>query len=98
MTTLSEKPLKLENLFTYIGSNISFTERDVNMRFEKAETATDKLLVIRKSDLSNKIKRDFFSILWLCQYYYTDPTHGRLRKLLRKSQLGIIQESSVLFF
>ena len=53
-------PLKLEDLFTYHGSNISSTESDVNIRIGKALTVIDRLLIIWKSDLPDKIKRDFF--------------------------------------
>ena len=47
-------------VYTFIGSNISSTKSDVNIRLVKAWTAIDNLSFILKSDPSDKIKRDFF--------------------------------------
>ena len=47
--------------FTYLGSNISSTERDVSIHIEKAWTAIDRLSIIWKSDRFDRIKQDFFS-------------------------------------
>ena len=52
--------LKLVDKFTYWGSSVSSTEIDINMRLAKAWTAIDRLSVIWKSDLTNKIKHSFF--------------------------------------
>ena len=52
--------LKLVDKFTYLGSSISSTEKDINTRLTKAWTAIDKLSIIWKSDLTNKMKRSFF--------------------------------------
>ena len=46
--------------FTYFGSSISSTEKDINMHLAKAWTAIDKFSNISKSNLSDKIKSDFF--------------------------------------
>ena len=59
------------NMFTYLGSNVSSTENDINMWLTKAWTAIDKLSVIWKSDLTNKIKRSF-SMQRSCWYCYMD--------------------------
>ena len=53
------RPLKLVDKFTYLGSSISSTENDINSRLEKVWKAIDRLVVIWKSDLSNKIKCSF---------------------------------------
>ena len=58
--TLSGKPLKFIDQFTYLGRSISSTESDVNICIGKVWIANDRLSVIRKSDLSYRIKRDFF--------------------------------------
>ena len=55
---LSGRPLKLIDRFTYLGSNISSIENDVNIRLVKAWNAIDCFLIIYKSDLSNEIKRN----------------------------------------
>ena len=46
--------------FTYLGSNVSSTKKDLNTRLAKAWTAIDRLLVMPKSDLTDKIKCSFF--------------------------------------
>ena len=53
--TLSRRPLKLVDKLTYLGSNISPTVNDVNMRLVKIWTAIDRLSVIYGS-LINPIK------------------------------------------
>ena len=58
--TLSGKSLKLVNKFTYLGSNIPSTESYLNIHVGKAWSTINRLLIIRKSDLSDKIKCDFF--------------------------------------
>ena len=55
ISTLSGTPLKLVDKFTYLGCNISSTESNVNIGIRKAWITIDKLSIIRKSDLSNKI-------------------------------------------
>ena len=45
---------------TYLGSSVWSTEKDIDTRLTKASTALDKLSVIWKSDLTDKIKRRFF--------------------------------------
>ena len=54
ISTLNASSLKLLDKFTYIGSNVSSTENDINTRLAKAWTAIDWLLVIWKSDLTDK--------------------------------------------
>ena len=46
ISTLSIKPLKLLDQFTYLGSNISSTERDINICFTKVRTGIDWLSII----------------------------------------------------
>ena len=55
ISTLNGISLKRVNKFTYLGSSVSSTEKDVNKRLAKAWTAIDRLLVIRKSDMTDKI-------------------------------------------
>ena len=56
IVTLNGSPLKLVYKFTYLGSSVSSTEKDVNTWLVKALTAIDRLSVIWKSD---KITRSF---------------------------------------
>ena len=60
ISTLNGGSLKLVDKFLYLGSSISSTESDINMRLSKACTAINRLSIIQKSDLSNKIKCNFF--------------------------------------
>ena len=76
ISTLKGGPLKLVNKFTYLGGSVSSTENDINVRLAKAWTATDKLSVIWKSDLTDKIKRSF-SKQQSCRYCYMDAQHER---------------------
>ena len=46
--------------FSYLGSSVSSTETDINTRLAKAWTAIDRLSVVWKSDLTNKMKCSFF--------------------------------------
>ena len=98
--TVRGDPLKLVDKFTYLRSNVSSTENDINMWLAKTWTAIDRLWVIWKSDLTNKIKHSFFqaavvSILlygctiWMvtkCTEKKLDGNHTRmLRVVLNKS-------------
>ena len=58
--TLNGSALKLVDKFTCIGSSVSSTEKDIDTRLAKAWTANDKLSVLWKSDLTDKMKRNFF--------------------------------------
>ena len=60
ISTLDGISLKLVDKLTYLGSSVSSTEKDIHKRLTKAWTAINRLLVIWKSDLSDKIKRSFF--------------------------------------
>ena len=60
ISTLSDNSLKLVDKFIYLGSSVSSIESHVSVCLAKAWTAIDRLLIIWKSDLSDKIKLDFF--------------------------------------
>ena len=60
ISTLDGTSLKLVDKFTYQGSNVSSTEKDIDTWLTKAWTAINKLSVIWKSDLTDKMKRSFF--------------------------------------
>ena len=60
VSTLGGSSLKLVDKFTYLGSSVSSTEKDIDMRLMKAWTAINNLLVIWKSDLTDKMKCSFF--------------------------------------
>ena len=60
ISTLDETPLKLVDKFTYLGSSVSSTEKDIDTRLTKAWTAINRLLIIWKSDLTAKMQCSFF--------------------------------------
>ena len=64
VSTQNSSSLKLVDKFAYRGSSVSTTETDINTLLEKALTAIDRLLIVWKSDLTDKIKRSFFQA-WL---------------------------------
>ena len=60
ITTLDGTLLKLGDKFIYLGSNVSSREKDIDTRLTKAWTAIDRLSIIWKSDLTDKMKHSFF--------------------------------------
>ena len=51
--------LKLVDKFTYQGSSVSSTATDIDTRLAKAWTVIDRISVLWKSDLTDKMKRNF---------------------------------------
>ena len=62
ISTLGGSSLKLVDKFTYPGSSVSSNEKDIDTQLAKAWTAIDRLSVIWKSDLTDKMKRSFFQV------------------------------------
>ena len=60
ISTLEVTPLKLVDRFTYLGSSVASTEKDIDTRLTKVWTAINRLSIIWKSDLTDKMKRSFF--------------------------------------
>ena len=58
--TLDGSSLKLVDKFTYLGRSVSSTEKDIDRRLTKAWIAIDKISIIWRSDLTDKMKRSFF--------------------------------------
>ena len=83
MSSLNGSPLKLVDKFTYLGKRVSSTERDVNMRRVKAWIVIERLSFINKSDLSNKIKLEFFQAVVVLILLY-ECTTWTLTKLIEK--------------
>ena len=54
--TLSGKPLKLIDKFTYHNSNISSTESNVHIHLAEVWNAIDRLSLTWKSDIFDEIK------------------------------------------
>ena len=60
ISTLDGAALKLVDKFTYLGSSVASTKKDIDTRLTKALTAINRLSIIWKSDLTDKMKRSFF--------------------------------------
>ena len=74
ITTLDGASLKRVDKFTYLGSSVSSTEKNIDTRLTKAWTAIDRLSIIWKSDLTYKMKRSVFqAVVVLCFDLLTRP-------------------------
>ena len=83
--SLSHLHLKLVDKFMYLGSCVS--ESDLNMRLGKARTVIDRLLIIWKSDLLNKIKLEFFQVVVVSKLLFGCRT-WTLTKCISSMQTG----------
>ena len=83
ISTLDGRPLKLVDKFTFLGSSVSSTEKDIDTWLTKAWTAINKLSIIWKSDLTDKMKRSFFQAAVVSILLY-GCTNWTLTKQLEK--------------
>ena len=60
ISTLDGSYMKLVDKFTYLGKSVSSTEKDIDTWLTKAWMVIEKLSIIWKSDLTDKIKHSFF--------------------------------------
>ena len=84
ISTLNGTSLKLIDRFTFLGSSVSSTEKDIDMQLTKAWTAIDKLLIIWKSDLTDKMKRSFFQAAVVSILLYVCTTWTLTKRLEKK--------------
>ena len=84
ISTLDGTSLKLIDKFTYLGSSVSSTEKDIDTRLTKAWTAIDKLSIIWKSDLTDKMKRSFFQAEVVSIQLYGCTTWTLTKRLEKK--------------
>ena len=75
---------KLVDKFTYLGSGVSSTEKYIDTRLTKAWTAIDKLSVIWKSNLTDKMKRSFFQATVVLILLYGSTTRTLTKRLEKK--------------
>ena len=87
ISTLDGSSLKLVDKFTYQGSSVSSTEKDIHTWLTKDGTAIDKLSIIWKSDLTDKMKRSFFQAA-VVSILLHGCTTWTLRKRLEKKLDG----------
>ena len=105
ISTQDGSSLKLVDKFTYLGSSVSSTETDIYTRLVKAWTATDRLSIIWKPHLTDKMKHSFFqaevvSILlhgcstWTLTKQMEKKLDGNYTRRLRASPGGSTLQSS----
>ena len=82
--TLDGTPLKLVDKLTYLGSSVVSTEKDIDTRLTKAWTAINRLSIIWKSDLTDKMKRSFFQAAVASILLYGCTTWTRTKRLEKK--------------
>ena len=70
--------------FTYLGSSVESTEKDIETRLTKAWTAINRLSIIWKSDLTDKIKRSFFQAAVTSILLYGCTTWTLTKRLEKK--------------
>ena len=94
ISTLDGTPLKLVDKFSFLGSSISSTEKDIDTQLMKAWTAINRLSIIWKSDLTDKMKRSFFqaAVVPILLYGCTTWTlTKRLEKKLNSNYTRMLQ-------
>ena len=84
IATLDGASLRLVDKFTYLGSSVSSTENDIDTRLTKAWTAIDRLSIIWKSDLTDKMKRSFFQAAVVSILLYGCTTWTLTKRLEKK--------------
>ena len=84
ISTLDGTSLKLVDKFTYLGSSVSPTEKDIETRLTKTWTAIDKLSIIWKSDLTDKIIYSFFQAATVSILLYGCTTWTLTKRLDKK--------------
>ena len=84
ISTLDWTSLKLVDNFTYVGSSVSSTEKDIDTRLTKAWKAINRLSIIWKSNLTNKVKRSLFQALVVSTLLYGYTTWTLTKRLEKK--------------
>ena len=87
ISSLNGYSLKSVDKLMYLRSDISTTENDINMWLAKAWTAINRLLIIWKSDLSDKMKCNFFQAVVVSILLYRCTTR-MLTKCIEKKLDG----------
>ena len=84
ISTLDGTFLKLVDKFTYLGSSVASTEKDIDTRLTKAWTAINRLSIIWKSNLTDKMKRSFFHVAVASILLYGCTTWTLTKRLEKK--------------
>ena len=92
ISTLDGTPLKLVDKFTYLGSSVASTEKDIETRLTKAWIAINRLSIIWKSDLTDKMKRSFFQAAIASILLYGCTTWTQARRQLHKNAASNLEQ------
>ena len=84
ISRLDGTSLKLVDKFTYHGSSVPSTEKDIDTRLTKAWTVIDRLSIIWKSNLTDKMKRSFFQAAVVSILLYGCTTWTLTKRVLKK--------------
>ena len=84
ISPLNGSSLKLADKFTYLGSSVSSNKTDINTRLAKAWTALDRLSVIWKSDVNDKMKCSFFNAAVVSILLYRCTTWTLTKRMEKK--------------
>ena len=84
ISTLEGTPLKRVDKFTYLRSSVESTEKDIETRLTNAWIAINRLSIIWKSDLTNKMKRSFFQAAVTSILLYGCTTWTLTKRLEKK--------------
>ena len=76
--------LKFVDQFTYLDSNISSTESNVNIYIGKSWMAVNRLLIIWKSHISDKIRWEFFQAVVVSELLYGCTTWMLMKHIEKK--------------
>ena len=84
ISTLGRTSLKLVDMFTYLGSSVSTTEKDIDTWLTKAWIAINRLSIIWRSDLTDKMKSSFFQAAIVSILLYGCTTWTLTKRLEKK--------------
>ena len=84
ISALDGSSLKLVDKFTYLGCSVSSTKKDIDTQLTKVWTAIDKLSIMWKSDLTDKMKRSFFQAAVVSILLYGCTTWTLTKQLEKK--------------
>ena len=84
ISTLDGTSLKLVDKFTYLESSVLSTKKDIDAWLTKAWTAIDKLAIIWKLDLTDKMKCSFFQAAVMSILLYGCTTWTLTKRLEKK--------------
>ena len=84
ISTQDRTSLKLVDKFTYLGSSVSSTEKDIDTRLTNAWTAINRLSIIWKSNLTDKMKCSFFQAAVVSILLYGCTTWTLTKRMEKK--------------